>query len=192
MRRLNLSRRVLHWAVALLILVQVPLGLLFTDFDNQATTDSLLGAGSFNALYDLHKSIGVTILALVMLRIVAMLVWPAPDHGPALRGARLMLAKLNHGALYALLVVTPILGWMGVSAYRAPVPVFGMFEAPHLAEQNREVSNFVLSWHVLLAFVLIAAVVIHIGAAIHHRNFRRDGVFARIALWGGRGASSER
>lgn len=190
MKRLNIWRRILHWTIAALILAQVPAGFLFTDFDNQPTIDAYFGEGAFNALYDFHKSLGVTILALVILRIGAMLAWPAPDHGPALRGVKLRLAKLNHGALYALLVLVPILGWMGVSAYRAPVPVFGLFEAPPIASENRQVSNFVLWWHATLAITLVVAALIHVAAAFHHRNIRRDGVFGRMALWGGRGEAT--
>lgn len=182
MTRLHISRRLLHWAIAALILIQIPGGLLFTDFDNKATVESVFGPGAFDALYDLHKSIGVTILALVVLRIAAMLVWPGPPHQPPLPTRLRIPAKLNHGALYALLVVLPLLGWLGVSAFRAPVPVFGLFQAPHLTAENRPVSEWLLQLHGAAAFALLALVAIHVGAAIWHRNRRRDGVFDRISL----------
>lgn len=186
MRRLHIVRRLLHWAVAILVLLMIPAGLIIADFDNRGPLETVFGEGAFDALYSAHKSVGVTVLALALLRIAALLVWPAPEHGPALTGWRLRAAKLNHGALYALLIVVPILGWMGVSAYRAPVPVFGLFEAPPIAAENRPVSEFLLGWHRALALTLAAVAAIHIAAAIQHRNIRRDGIFDRISLFGRR------
>jgi cytochrome b561 len=182
MTRLHLTRRLLHWAIALLVLAQIALGLLFTDFDNRPTVEAMFGEGAFDALYDLHKSLGVTILALVVARIAAMLVWPGPPHQPPLPALIRIAAKLNHGGLYALLVLLPLLGWAGVSAFRAPVPVFGLFQAPHLAAENRPVSEFLLGLHGAAAFTLLALIAIHVAAALWHRQRRRDGVFERISF----------
>lgn len=180
--RYALVRRLLHWAVAVLVILMIPGGLIFTEFDNRATIESLFGAGSFNRFYDLHKSVGVVILALMAARIGALLVWPSPPRTPPLAFPIRAAATASHVALYALLIVTPLLGWAGVSAFRAPIPVFHLFEMPPIAPQDRELSQRLLSLHSIAAFTVAALVTIHVAAALWHRNVREDTVFYRIGF----------
>lgn len=181
--RLNILRRTLHWVVAILVLLMLPGGLIFTDFDNKPAVEGVFGAGAFDALYDVHKATGVLVLALASLRILSLLIWPAPAYEPNLPGAQRVVAKATHGAIYVLLFLTPLLGWMGASAFPAPVPFYGFGEMPALAPANREMSRFLLDLHQYAAFTLAAVIVAHICAALYHRNVRQDGVFRRITLW---------
>src|SRR5262249_25612676 len=106
------TARVLHWTTAFLILLMIPLGIVIANDCGGAAQDFL---------YDLHRSLGVTITPLVILRIIYR--WrhpPAPlpdDIVPMQRIA----AEATHWALYALLIVQPFTGWIATSAYRAPV-----------------------------------------------------------------------
>lgn len=182
--RLNFVRRLLHWVVAVFIIGMVPFGLVFTDFENRGWIEAVFGAGQFNELYNLHKGTGIVVLALVLARIGAKLVWPAPRHSPPLPLPQRVAATLTHAALYVLMVATPVLGWLGTGAFPAPMPVWGLFEMPTLIGPNRELANVLLRWHSICAFALAALAVIHIAAALYHRNVRQDGVFQRIALFG--------
>jgi cytochrome b561 len=182
MLKLALTRRVLHWVVAVLVILMVPAGLIFTDFDNKPTIEGVFGEGSFDTFYNLHKSTGALVLALVMVRILGALLWPAPPH-QAIPGAQSVLARASHGAMYSLLVITPLLGWAGVSSYPAPLPVFGFFDLPTIVQPNRPVAEFLLQLHGASALTLIALAALHVAAAFYHRNVRKDGIFARIALW---------
>ena len=183
--RLNLLRRLLHWVVAVFIVGMVPAGLVFTDFDNRGWIEAWFGTGQFDAFYNLHKGTGIVVLALVLSRLGALLVWPAPPYAPPLPFVQRVLAHANHAALYALLVATPVLGWLGTGAFPAPMPVWGLFEMPALLGPDRELSGTLLAWHGRCAFALAALAVIHVAAALYHRNVRQDGVFRRIALIGG-------
>jgi len=91
------------------------------------------------------------------------------------------VSKAAHHALYGLLVITPVLGWAGVSAYPAPLPVFGLFEAPRIASENRAWAETLLELHGISAFTLGALAAVHLAAAILHAR-RGDGVMARMGL----------
>jgi cytochrome b561 len=175
-------RRVLHWLVAALVVVMIPFGLVVTDPDNSGAINAMLGEGSSGRLYDLHKSFGVLILALMAARIGARLVWPDPAYDPPLPAVERVAAKFTQGALYALLVATPLLGWAGTTAYPAPVPVFGLFTLPSIAPADKELSAYLLHLHSLAAYLLASLAVIHVCAAIWHKVARTDSVYPRISF----------
>ena len=79
-----------------------------------------------------------------------------------------LAAQVTHWALDALLIVQPLLGWMGTSAYPAPVPVFGLFDLPPHPAPNRALSEQLLSVHRLVGFTIVALATLHIGAALFH------------------------
>jgi cytochrome b561 len=180
--RLNLVRRLLHWIVALIVVVMIPAGLVFTNFDNKGWIEAAFGVGSFNSFYDMHKSMGVVVFALMAARIGARFAWPAPPYQPRLPVLERALSTLSHVALYLLLIAVPVLGYLGTATFPAPVPVFGLFEIPAVMAPDRELSKTLLHWHGIGAFTIAALSVVHVCAALWHRNVRQDGVFNRIAL----------
>ena len=167
----TVTARVLHWTTAFLILFMIPLGIVIANDWGGAAQDFL---------YDLHRSIGVTIIPLVILRI--MYRWrhpplPLPDDiVPMQRFA----AETTHWALYALLVVQPFTGWIATSAYRAPVVVFGWFELPPIWPQDRAFSDRLFFFHALIGIAIACLVAAHIGAALYHHFVRRDRVLLRM------------
>ena len=176
-------RRILHWTIAALVIAMLPAGWFFTDFDNKPAIEAALGEGSFNTLYDLHKSTGFLVLGLMALRIWAWRRWPNPDYAAPLPPAQAAASRRVHGAFYVLLIVVPVLGWAGVSAFPAPLPVFFLFDMPAIAPEDRGLSRRLLDAHGFLAISVGVLAVGHIGAALWHRR-RRDGVFARMATGG--------
>jgi len=176
-------RRILHWTLAALVIAMIPAGWFFTDFDNKPAIEAALGKGAFNTLYDLHKSTGFLVLALMALRIWAWRRWPNPDYATPLPPAQAAASRRVHVAFYALLIVVPVLGWAGVSAFPAPLPVFFLFDMPAIAPEDRGLSRRLLDAHGFLAITVGVLAVGHIGAALWHRR-RRDGVFARMAPGG--------
>ena len=185
---LNPIRKALHWIVAILVIAMIPAGLIFTDFDNKPMIEGLFGEGSFDRFFNLHKALGFTILGLVILRLLAMLVWPAPPYSPPLFLPVRIAAHATHAALYALLIVVPLLGWLGVSAFPAPLPFFGLFDMPPIAPEDKELSKFALYVHGLLAMLLAAFAIVHIAAGVWHRSVKQDTVFNRISFGPGRKA----
>ncbi len=167
----TLVARVLHWVTAILVLLQLPLGIVIANQWGGPLQDLLYGG---------HKSIGALIIPLIVARLTYRLTHrPPPLPGDIPRVQRLA-AQVTHWALYALLIVQPLLGWMGTSAYPAPVPVFGLFDLPPLLAPNRALSEQLLSVHRLVGFTIAALAALHIGAALFHHFVRRDRVLLRM------------
>ena len=167
----TVTARVLHWTTAFLILLMIPLGIVIANDWGGAAQDFL---------YDLHRSLGVTIIPLVILRIICR--WrhpplPLPDDiAPMQRIA----AEATHWALYVLLIVQPLTGWIATSAYPAPVVVFGWFELPPIWPQDRAFSDRLFAFHALAGIAIACLVAAHIGAALYHHFVRRDRVLLRM------------
>ena len=177
------SQRALHWLVALLVIAQIPLGLLIEGYE-QPTVDAVnraLGDNAFNTLYDLHKSIGLTVLGLMILRVVARARHGAPEHADPLSLRVRLASGAVHVALYVLLIVTPIVGWWGVSAYPAPVPFWFLFDAALPVAPDRGLSNTLLgSVHGPLGILVGILAIVHVLAALRHRLIERDAVMSRM------------
>lgn len=171
---------VLHWAIAAAILYNFYLGLAF---------DKAHGLERFQ-LFQLHKSVGVTVLGLTLLRIVWRLVSspaPLPD---GVSDWERIAAKVTHLAFYALMLLLPVTGWIIVSAsptniptllYKlVPFPFIGPVHAlPMAARKTLEAQvGEVHSW---LAWIMIALFVLHVAAALKHQFWNRDGVLYRMA-----------
>lgn len=107
--------RVLHWLVAGAALLSLASGLTlgFLGFER---TVSLIGTGLTNVLYTSHKTLGVTILLLMTLRIITRIAFVVPDHDPPLNGFERIVSTSVHHLLYAALVVMPLLGWAATAS----------------------------------------------------------------------------
>jgi cytochrome b561 len=165
------TARVLHWITAGLILTMIPLGFVIANE---------LGGNLQDPLYDLHRSIGMTLIPIVMLRLI--LRWirpplPLPADVPALQRRA---ADVTHAALYMLLLIQPLTGWVATSAYRAPLVVFGWFELPPIWPENRMFSEWLFSLHGLIGIAIAGLVIAHIGAALYHHFIRNDRVLMRM------------
>jgi cytochrome b561 len=171
----TVTARVLHWLTAVLVLVQAPLGILIANVELGAWNDTL---------YNLHKSIGATLIPVVLIRIVYRFTHepaPLPDDIPA---AQRSLANFVHWSMYVLLVIQGFLGWIATSAYPAPVPVFGLFELPAIWSENRALSDQLLAVHRYIGIALVVLVMGHIGAALQHHFIRKDRVLMRMITGG--------
>jgi cytochrome b561 len=167
----TLVARVLHWVTAVLVLLQLPLGIVIA---NQ------WGGPLQDPLYSAHKSIGALIIPLIVARLTYRLTHRPPPLPGDIPLVQRLAAQVTHWTLYALLIVQPLLGWMGTSAYPAPVPVFGLFDLPPLLAPNRALSERLLSVHRLVGFTIAALATLHIGAALFHHFVRRDRVLQRM------------
>jgi cytochrome b561 len=167
----SVTARTLHWLTASLVLINLPLGVVIAN--------KLVGPLQ-DPLYNLHRSIGALIIPIILVRVVYRLGHsPAPlsdDIPPWQR----LAASATHYALYALLVVQPFLGWIGTSAYPAPIVVFGLFELPPIWHEDRAFSDQILLVHDLVGLAIACLLAAHIGAALHHHFVRKDGILLRM------------
>jgi len=120
--------RFLHWLIAALVLFMLPLGIVIANE---------WGGPAQTFLYNLHKSIGATLIPLVIIRLLYRLTHkppPLPDDLPAIQQ---FAAHATHWALYVLILAQPLVGYIMTSAYPAPVPFFGLFNLPAIWPENR-------------------------------------------------------
>ncbi|SDO07404.1 cytochrome b561 [Filomicrobium insigne] len=170
----SLTARTLHWLVVVLLAVQIPVGFYMAYRGNDLNIWDALT----NNLYSLHKLGGLAILAVVILRLLYRLTAGAPRHEPSLEGWQCVVSELNHWGLYLLLLVVPVLGYLGV-AYFPALDAFG-FKIPALVAPDKAMSETVFFWHMVGAFALLTLIAMHIGAALFHYIIRGDNVLGRM------------
>lgn len=165
--------RILHWLTVALLALQIPVGFWMTYRGGQNLWDALTGA-----LYHAHKLVGLAILALVVVRYGYRLIAGAPPDEPTLTPWQRWASRLNHYALYLLLLVTPVLGYVGISLF--PALRIGPISLPAVTAPDKQAAEAVLAAHGILAALLVALVALHVAAALYHYFVRRDGVMARM------------
>jgi cytochrome b561 len=169
-----------HWWTVALLAIQVPVGFYMVYRGSVTNFDALT-----NTLYSSHKSLGLVILALVIARLVYRFSHGAPTDEPTIEWWQKAAAHANHWSLYLLLILVPIVGWLGISLYGAR-EVFGIMSIPPLAAQDQAAAEGVLLLHKSLAYLTVALIGMHVGAALFHYIIRKDGVLARMLPWAGR------
>ena len=167
----TLTARVLHWLVAALVLTMVPLGIVIANE---------WGGSQQERLYDLHKSVGALLIPVVVVRLIYRLFEKPPPLPADIPAIQQLAAHATHWVLYALLLVQPLVGWIGTSAYPAPVPVFGWFNLPLIWWENRAFSDQMMALHRWLGIAIAVIAVIHIAAALQHHFVRKDRVLMRM------------
>ena len=160
-----------HWIIAALIVTQFVLFNLEDDLP--------IGAHKL-ALLARHKSVGMTVLMLAILRLLWRLKHPPPALPPGMTPPQRMLARATHIAFYVLLFAMPITGWMMSSAKNYSVSWFGLFTRPNLIGKSEAAYNFLHSTHEFLSDVLFAIAVLHILAALKHHFWNKDDVLLRM------------
>lgn len=128
---------------------------------------------------ELHKSIGMTIFGLAILRLIWRWFNPVPSIPTGPRWQQLA-AHISHWALYALILITPVIGWLMSSARSFTVSWFRLITLPDLVEPSKPAYNFYHETHEILAFTLLVVALIHAAAALKHHFFDRDNVLRRM------------
>lgn len=170
--RFTALSRILHWGMAVLVLA-----MLFIGIGMVATVSE-----RYALLVSIHKPLGVLILLLVVIRIANRLFNPPPlpRHLPAWQK---LAAKASHLVLYALMVAMPLIGWAMLSAAGYPIVLYGPLHLPPILPHDDALYAALRSAHTLLAYLLFATILAHLGAALMHTLIHRDGVFASMASW---------
>jgi cytochrome b561 len=163
-----------HWVVALGILGNGVWGLLMTGMSPSMSKINI---------YALHKSIGLTILALFALRVAWRLFDRAPPDEPAPRWQRIA-AHATHVLLYGFILAIPLSGWWYNSLHGFPLQWFKLFNLPALATKNDELSHTAHAVHEYLFYLLLLVLLGHAGAALKHHVFDQDNVLRRMLPFG--------
>jgi cytochrome b561 len=162
----------LHWLLAAALLSQLALGWWMLDLPKSPPG---LRAGWFNV----HKSIGITIGTVVLLRLLWRLAHRAPDHR-ALPAWQRHAAEVSHALLYICMLALPLSGYLGSAFSGYPVRLFGMV-LPQWASAWPAGKQFMSSLHYAAVWLFMGLAAVHIAAALWHW-MRRDGIAQRMGL----------
>ena len=168
----------LHWITGLLILGNL-IGGLTMDYWLDSPDPAMKQTGFF--IIGLHKSIGMTVLVLTLVRLAWRIGNPPPPLPSHMTRVEIILARLTHFAFYVLMLALPLTGWAMVSTGKVVYPTvwFGLFTVPPLP-LPKSLGELFQESHELLAWVMIATLALHIAAAIKHHYLDRDDVLARM------------
>jgi cytochrome b561 len=158
--------------MAVLIVLTIPAGFLMVQQG--------IDRGVQNALFLYHKNVGVLLFVLVLTRLAWRWWRPAPPAPAHLPGWQARIAKLTHAALYALMVVVPVAGYVRVKAGGFPIETLDALGVPSLVPRSDALAELAKSVHYISALVIAAMISVHIAAALFHGIVKRDGVFSRI------------
>lgn len=185
--------RLFHWWVALLILLQMPVGFYMhyrrTEMPNfDQTGKPLLDEagevvlGVFDDVtkffYSSHKVIGLLLLFLVLLRVFYRLIKGAPQPDPSVPTLMTKISRVVHGGMYVLLLLVPLGGYIAIS-YGGYLNVFGI-TLPAITAEDKKFADELFEFHGFGATVLLGLVGLHILAALYHRYIRGDRVLERM------------
>ena len=164
-------QRALHWIMAVSILT-----MLFIGVHMVATISP-----NYLLLIAIHKTLGIVILVLALIRLAVRLRSGAPALPLDLPEAMKLAAYLSHYLLYALMIGLPLIGWAMLSSAGYPIVLWGGFQLPPIAPPSDALHTLLWRAHVSLGLFFYAVILLHVAAALFHALVRRDGVFEAMA-----------
>jgi len=171
-RRYTLTAIVLHWLIGIAVFAQIGLGLWMIGIPKSPP-----GVRAY--WFNVHKSIGITIGVLVLVRIAWRLAHRPPALPSTMAAWQRIGAKISHYALYACMIVMPVSGYLGSSFTKYPIKYFG-HTLPHWGWDSPALKELMSQIHFVTACIFVTLIVLHIAAALKHRFVDRDGVFERM------------
>lgn len=168
----SLLQRLLHWVMAICILAMLFIGVAMVR---------TIGP-DYLSLISIHKSLGIAILVLALLRLAVRLRKGAPPLPNDLPAPVKLAAYLSHLAFYLLMIGMPLIGWAMMSAAGYPIVLAGGLRLPAILPASRETHALLWDAHFYLAMAFFALVLVHIAAALFHLLVRRDEVFKQMTV----------
>jgi len=163
--------KTLHWLILALLAVQFTLAWAMPDIENGQMPESLVR---------LHLSFGLTILAIMLVRLGWRATHPAPPPPDDIPRWQQLASRLVHWALYALLVATPLAGWSWASAKGWPIVVFGVVNLPRLVPEGSPLRPVMGTAHMYLSWAILVFAGLHALAALRHHFLLDDDVVRRM------------
>jgi cytochrome b561 len=166
----------LHWIIAALILLNLLLGFFHEDFDKPVRS----------AMMGWHKSIGFSVIALTLVRVLWRLTHRPPAFDSAMKRWEVGLARLVHGLFYLLLLAIPLSGWLIVSTGERinPTSFYWLFDiGPLPVTAGKDVHEFAEETHELLGYAMLVLLALHVGGAVKHLLDGHRHLIGRMAPW---------
>ena len=186
---------ILHWLIGFLLLAMLAFGVWMHELPKELKVESLdlFNWGVYTVVFseptslrtfyfNLHKSIGVTLLVLIVFRVYWRLTHPAPDYPATLKAWERTLADLAQKAMYILMVAMPVSGVLMATYSKFGIKWFGItlikgLDQPELRDLFKEA-------HEIIGMTLLALIVLHVAAAVKHKVIDKDDVMKRMSLHG--------
>ena len=163
--------KLFHWGMALVFAGLIALGFVMTDMS--LSPEKL-------QYYAWHKWAGVSVFLLVWLRLAWRVLNPPPAYPSTMPLLVQRLAHGGHAALYVLMIVIPVSGWLLSSAKGVQTVWFGVLPLPDLLEKDKELGHVLHEVHETLNFVLLFLLAGHVAAALKHHWFDKDDILKRM------------
>ena len=163
--------RTLHWLTAIAVIGLIVVGLWM---DEMRTSPEKV------KIFALHKSVGITVLALLVVRLLWRLVDKRPPYPPRMPGWQRVASEISHGLLYLMLFIQPLSGWLYNSASNFPLRWFNLFTLPALSGPDRELKRLAHDIHETGWIIIAVLLSIHVAAALKHHFIDRDITLARM------------
>ena len=169
--RYPIRTRILHWLTAVLIFSALFIGFVMVN-----------SVGSYASLRVVHMTLGVVILAVVVVRAANRFTHRVPRLPETVGWVEHKLVVGSELALYTLMVAQPLVGWAMVSASGQPVIIFGSLRLPRIAPFDADLYFLLRQTHSVLAYTLVAVIAAHVSAVLLHTLTLRDGMLSRMTF----------
>lgn len=167
----NRTAQVLHWLLALLLLGQLAFGWWLGDIPRNTPARGYY--------VNLHKSVGMLIALLVLVRLGWRLRHGAPALPDFVPRWQQKLAAASHHLLYLLMLLVPLAGYLASNFSKHGVKFFNVFVLPPWGPDDKSIYTLFNQTHKVAAVLLLVLIAVHVGAALWH-GWRRDGIFSRM------------
>src|SRR5438034_7019141 len=164
--------RALHWLIAVLAVVVVSLGLAIPGAPRETESRDLLLL--------LHRSVGLLILLVMVVRVVWRFGHPPPPLPAGFWRIEALAAHADHALMYLLFLVMPLSGYLNAAAAGHTVSLFGLALIPPLVPENPRLSQAAIAVHLVGQFLVYGLVALHVAAALTHRIVRRNTILERM------------
>ncbi|HZU48412.1 MAG TPA: cytochrome b [Mycobacterium sp.] len=163
--------RFLHWLMAALVFAALFIGFVMVN-----------SVSDYARLVVVHKTLGVTIFAAVVIRVINRLTHRAPAMPCTVGTLERRLVVVSEVSLYALLLTQPLIGWAMLSAGGSPVVVLGSGRLPRIAPFDAHLFSLLRQAHSVVAYALVAVIAAHVSAIVLHTVTLRDGMLSRMTF----------
>jgi cytochrome b561 len=169
--RYPVRTRILHWLTAILVFSLLLIGFTMVN-----------SVGSYARLVGLHMTLGVTVLAIVVVRAVNRFTHRVPKLPPTVGRRERLLVVGSELTLYGLMLAQPLIGWAMVSATGRPVVVFDSVRLPRIAPFDDSLFFVLRQAHSVLAYCLVVVIAAHVSAVLLHTLTLRDRMLSRMTF----------
>lgn len=169
--------KALHWSIALLMIAAMVCSIWADQLDPEFASHRALWQ---ILIMKLHKPLGFAALVLIFVRVAWALSSIRPRLPDSMSAKEVLLSKIAHVALYAMMIVVPVSGWFMSQYADSTIDFFGLFEIQNIVAADKEMVGPLHSLHVYLGLSTLALVVLHVLAAVFHQYVRKDDVLAAM------------